>query len=299
VDREEKKGAEKETGGRSKLRDYLVSLLFAVVVAVILKTFVIEAFRIPTSSMENTLMVGDYLLVNKLIYGASTPRRIPFTNVALPYLKLPALRDPKPGDIMVFEYPGNRDQVVLSDREQYIKRCVAVPSDTVEIVNRVLFVNGVIFPQLPEMKFENPRPNPKNHPNEGIFPKGVPWNQDNYGPLVVPRQGDTLALSPHNISQWKTFIEREGHEVRFGNGKEILIDGLKTSSYAVHRDYLFVMGDNRDNSLDSRFWGFLPKENVVGQAIMIYWSWDPEVTSSGLTGFLKPVRWQRIGSRIR
>jgi len=303
VIQEEIQGKEQEKSiSRGKVREYLESLLFAVVAVFILKTFVIEAFRIPTGSMENTLLVGDFLLVNKFIYGATTPRYIPFTDIRLPFVRFPAVREPRPGDIIVFEYPGNRDELWRSKSIDYIKRCVAVGGDTVEIIDRVLYVNGKPFPKLPHMKFENRGVNPKGYPDLGIFPRGVGWNKDNYGPIVVPRKRDVLHLSPENIEQWRVFIQREGHSVRYttgARGATIWIDDQETNTYTVERDYLFMMGDNRDNSLDSRFWGFLPKDNIIGEAMIIYWSWDPDIPFEDFFRLVRSIRWKRIGNVIR
>lgn len=222
------------------IREYAEALIVAFIAAMILRTFVVQAFRIPTGSMENTLLVGDFLLVNKFIYGAKSPDRIPFLNIKIPQLiKLPPIRKPRRGDIIVFKYP--RDESL-----DYIKRCVALPGDTVEIRNKVLYVNGNRVPDPPLARHTSST-YPPNKIEFGIYPPGA-GNRDNYGPVVVP----------------------EGH--------------------------YFMLGDNRDNSLDSRYWGFLPEENILGKAMIIYFSWDKDVPFYNI---FKKIRWSRIGNIIR
>lgn len=238
----ETSGAEPRKESRKKkgiLREYAEAIIFAIVVASILRIFVVQAFRIPTGSMEDTLLVGDFLLVNKFIYGVRTPDKIPILNIHIPWVRLPGFKKPERGDIVVFKYPRNPDQ-------DYIKRCVGLPGDTIEIRNKKVYVNGQPFPDPPHVKYSSyTMPPGLNEP--GIYPPGA-GNRDNYGPVVVP----------------------EGH--------------------------YFMLGDNRDNSLDSRYWGFLPEENIVGEAMIIYFSWDSRVP---FYKFYKKIRWSRIGDIIR
>jgi signal peptidase I len=181
---------------KSTAREYAEAVIMAVVLTFFVRAFVIQAFRIPTGSMMDTLLIGDFLFVNKFIYGP----KIPYTAV-----RLPGLRSPRPGDIMVFKYPGDL-------KRDFIKRCIAVGGQTVEIRNKVVYVDGMAGDE-PYVIRSDPR----------ILPKEVS-PRDNMDPLYVP-QG-----------------------------------------------YLFMMGDNRDNSLDSRFWGPLDVRLVKGKAMIIYWS---------------------------
>jgi signal peptidase I len=233
---------EKPKKKKSILREYIESFAIALILALMIKTSVVEAYKIPSGSMEETLLIGDFLLANKFIYGSRLP--IPFTDI-----HLPALREPKAGDIVIFKYP--QDQKV-----NYIKRCVAVAGDTVLIRNKVLYVNGKIFPDPLKSKFTD----------RTIVPGGM-GNRDNFGPYVVPK------------------------------------------------GYLFMMGDNRDNSYDSRFWGPLDRKLVLGNAMIIHYSWmpdlnAPEVRSDDLLSvpknifyniihFPQRVRWNRIGHIIK
>ena len=220
-------------------REYTEAILFALVAALILRIFVVQAFRIPTGSMEDTLLVGDFLLVNKFIYGVRTPDKIPFINVKIPWVRLPGFKDPERGEVVVFKYPENPDQ-------DYIKRCIAVGGDTLEIKNKKVYINGKFVEYPPHFKLV-PGTIPPNRPEAGIKPAGA-GNKDNYGPVIVPE------------------------------------------------NHYFMMGDNRDNSLDSRYWGFLPEENIVGEALIIYFSWDKTAKFYQL---FKMIRWGRIANIIQ
>lgn len=227
----EKKIQEKKTKSKSPLiREYAEALIIALLAALIIRTFIVQAFRIPTGSMEDTLLVGDFLLVNKFIYGA----RVPFLD-----WKLPAIREPEQGDIVVFKYPRN-------EKQDYIKRCIAVGGQTVEIRNKEVYVDGKRFEDSIHSKFIDEVIKPPGVVEYDVEPRGA-GNRDNYGPVRVP----------------------EGH--------------------------LFVMGDNRDNSLDSRYWGFLPRKNLIGNALIIYFSWDKIVPFYRI---FSKIRWSRIGRLI-
>ncbi len=198
---------------RSVWREYGSALLWALVLAFIIRTFLFQAFRIPSSSMEDTLLIGDYLFVNKFLYGAE----VPMTGGA----RLPAVREPEPGDIIVFRYPEDPSL-------DYIKRCVAVEGDTLVFREKVLYING----DAQDEDFT------KYVDGTGSYRPGL----DSVGPLVVP----------------------DGH--------------------------LFMMGDNRDRSSDSRVWGFLDKKFIRGKALFIYWSWDSKSKRPRLARILDLVK---------
>ena len=229
--------------------DNVKQIGIAVVLALLIKTSIVEAYKIPTASMEDTLLIGDFLLANKFIYGAELP---------IVGWRLPAFRDPKGGDIVIFIYPG--DGVT-----KYIKRCVAVGGDTVEVKNKLLYVNGERFVDPEFSKYIDTTSNGERV----VLPRrlGGQNSRDNYGPYVVPR------------------------------------------------DSYFMMGDNRDNSHDSRWWRAVPKELVLGEAMVIHWSWDesqhqsPEVSVEdplsvprlfvyNAVHFFQKVRWGRLFSII-
>ncbi|HOP07220.1 MAG TPA: signal peptidase I [candidate division Zixibacteria bacterium] len=218
--------------------DNFKQITIAVVLAIIIKTSIVEAYKIPSASMEDTLLIGDFLLANKFVYGA----RIPLTN-----WRLPEMHDPEPGDVVIFLFP--RDGVT-----KYIKRCVAVGGDTVLVKDKELFINGVRFPDPEHSKF-----------TDRIQPRapGGRESRDNWGPYVVPP------------------------------------------------GYFFMMGDNRDNSYDSRFWGPVSKDLILGKALIVHWSWNddiypsPEVSLSdplsvhrmfiyNAVHFVQKVRWGRL-----
>lgn len=222
---------------KSKTAELLQIACYALLFAYIIRIFFVQAFKIPTGSMENTLLVGDLLLVNKFIYGARTPDVIPFTDIKIPQYQLPALREPRSGDIIVFKFPP--DPVV-----DYIKRCVAVAGQTVEIRDKVVYVDGKAFRETIDpagLKFEDPEIIPRDKGYGSVYPKNA-GSRDNYGPVKVP----------------------EG--------------------------FLFAMGDNRDRSYDSRQWGFIPRDYVIGKALMVYWSTASDDNFD--------IRWSRIGMMV-
>lgn len=231
---------------KSQLREWVELVLSVVAIVFVIRLAVVEAFRIPTSSMEDTLLVGDFLLVNKFVYGIRTPDwiGIPFSKVGffVPFARLPGFSKPKSGDIVVFRYPLDR-------RLSYIKRCIAIGGQTVEIRDKKVFVDGQPVPDPPRSKHISQITYPAGYVEEAIYPRNLTnRNRDNYGPVTVP----------------------EGH--------------------------LFMMGDNRDNSADSRYWGFLSEKDVIGKALIIYFSWDH---NSPLLKLNHRIRWERIGNLIR
>jgi len=284
---------------RTRTLEYVKVIVVTVLVALFLKTFIVEAYRIPSGSMENTLLVGDFLLVNKLAYGFRTPSRVPLTNVAMPTLNIPLWGSIHRGDVVVFEYPGSLDEVKPPKAVNYVKRCIGLSGDTVRIVHGKVIVNGneLILPRFAKpveesaFYFDSRRATP--------FPPGSAFTPFDYGPIVVPKMGDTVELDGSSISRWKTLIEREGHAVLLDGTNQVFIDGRKTNQYVVERNYYFMLGDNRDNSLDSRYWGYVPDKNIVGEALMVYWSWVGESSSGSLMTRSSKIRWNRIGTIIK
>ena len=287
------------SAGRSRTRDYLEIFLFTGLAALFLKFFVVEAYRIPTSSMENTLMAGDFVLVNKFIYGARTPTHIPFTNIPVPSVGLPAISSPHRADVVVFEFPGSHADDRQHEVINYVKRCIALPGDTLAIVNRVVMVNGNSMLMPYSGKTDRPLLYPRGFRDYRIFPRGTDFNEDNFGPIVIPKAGSEVALTDENVSEYWYVIEHEGHVIASNASSQILIDGVPAQSYRVQKDYYFMMGDNRDNSLDSRFWGFVPADLVIGKAFMVYWSWDENKSSSGFIEHFRSTRWNRIGTIVQ
>ncbi len=231
---------------KSKLRQNIEALAFAIILALIIRTFVFQPFKIPSGSMIPTLLVGDHLLVNKFVYGT----KIPFTDIEIfPIEKI------KRGDVIVFTYPNN-ERDPSKNGLYYIKRVVGLPGDEIDLNGRNLIVNGEEVPIEYEGTYSDNRNSERfDEHREDLFCKE--------------------------------------HTVIFRNGKENTNRGSYIPVTKVPEGYVFVMGDNRDNSQDSRFWGFVPIENIAGKAFIIHWSWDfanPDVVNK--------VRWNRILSGI-
>ncbi|MCB0711804.1 MAG: signal peptidase I [Ignavibacteriae bacterium] len=275
------------------------TILGALLIVMIVNGLLIQSFVVPTESMEGEVLAGDFLFVNRFIYGGSTPQTIPFLNIPLPYVKLPGLRSPEKGDVIVFIYPGDRDQVEATDFQYYLKRCVATAGDTLEVRNGVAYVNGVKEISPSKVQYMQNR-GVRSDERYNTFPRGRQWTHDNWGPMRIPKEGDVIPLNDTNYQEWEIFIAREGHDVRRTGGL-IEIDGQTVDSYTVERDYVFGMGDNRDNSLDSRFWGFVPVKNVVGTPLIVYWSWqnkDARNNEYSLGEKLGRIRWNRIFNSV-
>ncbi|MCE7070312.1 signal peptidase I [Dyadobacter sp. CY327] len=371
---------------KSAFREWLDSVLFAVIAATLIRWLFFSAFVIPTSSMENSLLVGDYLFVSRLHYGTTTPvtpLQMPLTHqtiwgtkipsyldwIQLPQYRLPGFADVKRGDVVVFnlpvEHPNAYDKYssVLPDlhphpldlRSNYIKRCVAIAGDKLEVRGGQVYVNGAAQKNPVRMQSEYfvSTSTPVNEQNvfrkNGItdfsqftetfndtiasndqsgyivkttsaiaeklkgfdfvkriepiyssiglkepflFPKTdlMYWNKDNYGPIIVPKEGLTIPMSPLNIALYGEVIRNyDGNDnVEIKEG-EILQNGKVLTDYTFHQDYYFMMGDNRHNSADSRYWGFVPKDHIVGKAVFVWMSLDPDPVS-----FLNKIRWDRI-----
>jgi signal peptidase I len=289
-----KKKPPKSGGFKGFIRD----LVYAAVAVLIINSFVLASFEVPTGSMEDTIKIGDRLFVNKFIFGGVTPYTIPLTSIRIPHFRVPGFRNVRQGDVIVFDWPGNRDRVVKPNQMWYLKRCIALPGDTLRIEQRVVYVNGQRM-QNPEYgKYLRPAPLPSDYWNPDIFPKDSSFNEDNYGPIVIPKKGMTLTLNSQTFPSWEVFIQREGHTAEL-IGDKVSVDGRETSSYIVERDYIFAMGDNRDNSLDSRFWGFVPMKDVIGKPMLVYWSWNPQIPIYDLFSKLSSVNLRRIGTIIR
>lgn len=279
-----------------RVRDYVHILLVAVFVALLLKACVVEASLIPTESMQYTLWPGDFVLVSKISYGARTPAGLPLTDLALPLFRFPGFTTPQRGDVVVFNLPSFARVAESGHHTRYVKRCVALPGDTLRIKNRRVFVNGeeVI---VPSARGASRHLLPQGYGDPRMFPRGSGFNEDQYGPIAVPRRGDTLRLSPSTFLMYRDLIVHEGHSVAVNAHDSVLIDGHPSATYVVQKNYYFVMGDNRENSYDSRFWGFLPEDEIIGKAVLVYWSWETDPNRH--TGLLDRIRWGRIGTLIR
>ena len=217
---------------KSLFREYAEALIVAAILALFIRTFIVQAFKIPSGSMENTLLIGDHLLVNKFIYGTE----IPFTNK-----KILVLRHPQRGDVIVFEFPEDESRPYL-DRRDFIKRIIGVPGDTVAVRDKQVYVNGQPY-KIPQAIYKD-------------------------GQQLL---GDNQECRDENTFPRNEFCRDFMPPVKVPPGK------------------YFVMGDNRDRSYDSRFWGFVDQSEIKGLAFILYWSWDGQNDS---------VRWSRIGRLI-
>lgn len=317
------------------------SLLIIILIALTLKVTIVEAYIVPTGSMENTIMTGDFLIGNRFVYGMRTPDwiGIPYTDIGfdIPYFRFPKFREPVQGDVLIFKYP--RDTY-----HKYVKRCIALPGETVMIRDRRVYVNGNEF-YLPENGKFIGQMLPADYNQRGVFYAGR-GNKDQMPELRVPRKGDIIPITPENsqllinlmVLDGKDLVLKSGdRELRFtlknpedilrrkkidpyfepekarkalkdyyrpfvnmlpdgklhqieSNGNlitpwnvpvkgnvELFLDGKPVkdlTEYRVEQDYYWVMGDNRDNSLDSRFWGFVPEDYLLGEALITYFSLD-------------------------
>jgi len=345
------------------LREWGDAILFAVVAATLIRWATFEAYVIPTPSMEKSLLVGDYLFVSKLHYGPRTPKtplQVPLTHqtiwgtnipsysdaIQLKQFRLPGFSSVNNGDVVVFNYPPEEEHPV-DLRTNYIKRCIGIAGDKIEIRNMQVFINGkamerpeklqhtyflitknIINPsfflnyninldevyqdnggykvmtteetanQLKQLDFiqdvkliyELPgEASAQVYPN---LPSKFPWNKDNYGPVWIPKKGATITLDSLTIPLYETVIRRyEDNKNVTLEGNSLLIDGKPQTSYTFKQNYYFMMGDNRHNSLDSRFWGFVPEDHIVGKAVLIWMSAEPKDEMTGRSG---KIRWDRI-----
>lgn len=389
---------------KAKKETFVGSITFAVVFATIVHAFVTQPFAIPTGSMERTLLVGDFLFVNKWSYGYRMPMRpvaLPFLQgtitdtgekgnpkddpksyvdaIKLPYFRIGELKKPQRNDIVVFNYPADSVHTAIDRKDPYVKRCVAVGGDVVEMRAGRLFINGqpeklmgdaqvqhsyivytrseidinylwknlVYLPiddegetkeglhyyqfqgltdellaqikQIPEfvkaeevlakkgegaIDYYPVKDEHGNYVNDGtnnvlrskkinvsqsIFPLNKPWNVDWYGPLTIPKKGDVITLTEDNLPEYKKLItEYEGNTLAFRDGK-FYINNVQTDQYTVKLDYYFMMGDNRDASLDARYFGFVPETHIVGSPMFTWLSLQGTFDNGP-----KKIRWERM-----
>ena len=350
------------------------SISFAIVVATFVRWIWLEPYTIPTGSMEKTLLVGDFLFVNKMSYGTRapiTPLQIPLTHqkvwgtemksfsdaIRLPYFRLPGFTKIENNDIVVFNYPAEYEYPI-DLKTNYIKRCVGIPGDTISVQNKQLFINGKAVANPPAMQYKykcytnnllSDRIRKKYNihmydiygndikllenngkklylidlskqglkklredqifdsivdlklseldQNPMVFPyarKTQHWTADDYGKLWIPKAGVTIKLDSNMVEIYgQTIVKYEGNKSAQAAGDKFRIDGELVSEYTFKQDYYFMMGDNRHSSADSRYWGFVPEDHIVGKAWMVWLSLDSELS------FPERIRWSRSFRMIK
>ncbi|RZJ72340.1 MAG: signal peptidase I [Flavobacterium sp.] len=419
-------GSDRDLKPRSKTGDTVSSLLFAVVVATIVHTYIMQPFTIPTSSLEKTLLVGDFLFVSKFHYGAKTPMTtvaapmvhdtIPFINKRsyskwpqLPYFRLPGIESVEKNDIVVFNWPADtvtkffdRSAVGLrkpiDKKSNYVKRCVGTPGDNLSIVDGSVFINGqelklsdraklqfdhtvyskngvqpqllkqsgsteflrtfsVVLTSQDQIDALSPYIRNIERNSDGSYTvttsqNGVPtnvlrnygiglqeiannnivanltfegaemlrnitgidsvvrhimkipepvfgnsqgWNRDNMGPIYIPEKGKSVQLTVAALPFYKKIIEEYEHNDLKVNGSEIRINGQVVTSYTFKQNYYWMMGDNRHHSEDSRFWGFVPEDHIVGKPVLVWMSIDQNEPWSNIS---KKIRWERLFTTV-
>ena len=379
---------------RSNAGEWVSSIVFAIIAATLVHTYFMQPYLIPSSSLEKSLLIGDFLIVSKFHYGA----RVPMTTVAapmvhdtlplikkksylysddfenrqfslknklqLPYMRLPAFEKIERNDIVVFNQPADTLLDMNDfhpDRNYYkpidkktnlVKRCVAVAGDSLEIRDGYVYINGnrselpdraqtqynfivetggEAIPQAvlknrynvreggrmqngnyyltltdseaariaknPLVKKVTKQLQPKGL-NGDVFPHvpGLGWNVDNFGPIYIPKKGVTVQLNKASLPLYKRVISEYERNNLIVNGEEIMINGQLTNEYTFRQDYYWMMGDNRQNSLDARAWGFVPFDHVVGKPVFIWFSWDSNETN--IVRKLQSIRWDRVFTTV-
>jgi len=359
---------------KSGFGDWVSSIAFAIIAATLVHTYVMRPYTIPTSSLEKSLLIGDFLFVSKFHYGA----RVPMTAVALPmvhdsipltklpsylkspqipYLRLPGIQKVKRNEIVVFNWPADSLKTMWGDhsgkftykpidkKTNYVKRCVAIAGDTLQIIDGDIYINGKISvmpdrakPQFnytidtqdgkfsasalkrynvregymtrdgkyvlnltkeeahlisknPIVKSITKNNTPSGNFDKSIFPhnKQYPWSIDNYGPIYIPEKGATIELNSKTIPFYKHLIhEYEKNDVTV-DGDKMYINGALAKNYTFKQDYYWMMGDNRQHSLDARYWGYVPFDHVIGKAVFVWFSWE-----TNAQGIKNKIRWDRL-----
>jgi signal peptidase I len=273
-----------------------VILLTAIIIAIILRVLVFSSFKIPTPSMEPAVLSGDYIIVNKLIIGPRLFRNFKFLNgEKVETIRLPGLRKIRRNDVLVFNYPyseGNKLSIDLN--VYYLKRCVAVPGDSFYIENGFYKVTGS---NNKLGNYENQlalsRKAKKDFPpiifNCFPYKENLDWNLKNFGPLYIPKAGDYLSIDINNICFYKNLIEYETDKNITIDKSTIFLEGKVIKSYCFKKNYYMMTGDFVLDSRDSRYWGLLPEDHIVGKAVLIWKSIDPITKKTRLNRILKRI----------
>ena len=276
----------------SRFLRFVRNFLLAVLIALLFNIFILDTTKITSESMEDTILKGDFLFLEKLSYGAKFPGSIPFLKDVIPDFRIPGLSAIERGDIIIFESPllSLNHQNDLS--QNFIKRCIGLPGDTLSIANRIIIINNETLTFDSGIKYE-PIP---GEIHKVHFPANSSWTIDNYGPIYVPGKGDVIDLDLSNLDIYKKIINEEsGKDTISILNNKIYLGNEFIRKYEFKNNYYFVLGDNRNRSSDSRFWGFLNEENIIGRAFVVYMS---IITDNDYT-FPDNVRWSRIAKLIK
>jgi len=278
-----------------KLYKFFKILLLVAIIALIIKAFAIDAFQIPSTSMENTLQPGDFILANKFAYNIATPSEIPFANVPLPQYIFFEVGKPEINDVVIFEFPSGFENDSLRGGSKYVKRIIAGPHDTLKITNGEIFVNSKTIKLPSTFKTPKDTEDKDQKKDEVIYPPGTKWNRDSYGPIIIPAKGDTIKIAPENFELWQSVIVMDHSERSLlSEGTLVTLDGRAISEYVLTQDHYFVIGDNIEASMDSRHFGFITDDMIIGKALFVYWSFDSKKVAPGPLGFLSAIRADRI-----
>ena len=363
-----KKKEKKKSKSKSEFRSWIDAIGFAIIAATILRTFLIEAYTIPTSSMEKSMLIGDFLFVSKVAYGPRVPmtplavplvhHTVPFfgtksysESLKFPYHRMKGLGKIKRNDCVVFNWPAEKLGRPIDKKENYVKRCVGIPGDILELTESELIVNGKAQELLKGVKnqwhyklntngtglnpnilrekyditegglgrnrneynlsltnenrdalasFSNISSITRKVEKKGVFANYIfphnenyAWNIDNFGPIKIPQAGEKIDLTITNLLIYQDIIERYENNKLEIIDNQIYINDKLSENYIFKMNYYWMMGDNRHNSADSRFWGFVPENHIVGKALFIWMSWDKNAKG------LKKVRWNRLFTSVK
>ncbi len=277
----ETRHAAEEFPDRRSLKVAIRMLVIGMLLLSTVRIFILEPYSIPTGSMRSTILEGDVILVNKLPYTIRSLRYIPFTQIRLPYLETPGLGTLERGDVVVFDFPSPPG--VISPEGQFVKRCVAVAGDTIRLIDGRIRVNGIEVPPAPGTAGDPVTPG-----RRVPIVRGRAYDLIRRGnEIVVPYEGYTIEIDSVSAERWRSVIEGEGVSVEYRN-RIVFLAGLPATHYVFRRNYFFALGDNSGDSYDSRFFGFIPFDNLIGRAWVVYWSREPD----------GGVRWNRLGTGV-
>lgn len=285
---------------RKTIHDILMGVFIVgitLLVTICLRIFVLASFKIPSDSMEPSILPGDYVIINKLVFGPRLFKNFHFMeNEKIETIRLKGWRKIKHNDILVFNYPYKEwDHLGMDLNVFYMKRCIGVPGDTLSIVNGFYKVSGyknilghyenqTRMSQLPDTLF------PENIFRAFPFEGHEQWNIKNMGPLYIPRSGDTVLITPSNIRLYQRLIEYENNiPAKIVSDTLLFLGKNCISKYTFKQNYYFMAGDNVLNSRDSRYWGLLPEDYIIGKAVRIWKSINPKTKKIRMDRFLKKI----------